>query len=207
LARAVADRGGPHEVSKNKQWAEVAREIKEGGYSQTCTSASKTIKERYFDFIDPYEKYISEAKRECKLGKLDIKVDLAKTVDVCGKCGKLTEGNEDVLHCDGDCEKQYHIDCLNIKKEHLNPDAQWHCPMCLFLTGTDYGFEPGNGFTLRDLQQTADAFRQRYLKNHPVPPGVSMEDHIESEFWRLAHSMDDNTEVFYGADINSTDYG
>ncbi|CAG8691353.1 2342_t:CDS:2, partial [Cetraspora pellucida] len=133
--------------------------------------------------------------------------DLTKPDDVCGKCGKLTEGNEDVLNCDGDCEKPYHIDCLNIKKEHLNPDAQWHCPMCLFLTGTDYGFEPGNGFTLRDLQQTADAFRQRYLKNHPVPPGVSMEDHIESEFWRLAHSMDDNTEVFYGADINSTDYG
>ncbi|CAG8562025.1 1934_t:CDS:2 [Dentiscutata erythropus] len=207
LARAVADRGGPHEVSKNKQWAEVAREIKEGGYSQTCTSASKTIKERYFDFIDPYEKYISEAKRECKLGKLDIKVDLAKPEDVCGKCGKLTEGNEDVLHCDGECEKPYHIDCLNVKKENLNPDAQWHCPMCLFLTGTDYGFEPGEGFTLRDLQQTADSFRQRHLKNHPVPPEVSMEDHIESEFWRLAHSMDDNTEVFYGADINSTDYG
>ncbi|CAG8794962.1 3208_t:CDS:2, partial [Cetraspora pellucida] len=81
LARAVADRGGPHEVSKNKQWAEVAREIKEGGYSQTCTSASKTIKERYFDFIDPYEKYIAEAKRECKLGKLDIKVDLTKPDD------------------------------------------------------------------------------------------------------------------------------
>ncbi|CAG8461246.1 8655_t:CDS:2 [Acaulospora morrowiae] len=210
LAKAVSDRGGPHEVSKNKQWAEVAREIKEGGYSQTCTSASKTIKERYLEFIDPYEKYISEAKQECKKkGRLDLKVDLSQSNDVCAKCGKsiIDVSKDEILSCNGDCEKRFHRECLGIRKDHLNSEAQWNCPMCLFLTGTDYGFEPGDGFTLRDLQKTADSFQQAYLKNHPVPPGVSMEDHIEAEFWRLAHAMDDNTEVYYGADINSTDYG
>ncbi|CAG8441747.1 2762_t:CDS:2 [Diversispora eburnea] len=207
LAKAVSNRGGPIEVSKNKQWAEVAREIKEGGYSQTCTSASKTIKERYYDFIDPYEKYVSEVRKECKRrGKSEEKRD---NTWICGKCGNSTMGivKEDMLHCSGGCDRTFHRECLNIKKNRLNSSIQWHCPMCLFLTGSDFGFEPGNTFTLDEFQEYADNFMQKHLKEHLNPVGVSKEDFIESEFWRIAHSMDDNTEVFYGADINSTDYG
>lgn len=194
-------------MSKNKQWAEVAREIKEGGYSQTCTSASKTIKERYYDFIDPYEKYVSEVRKECK--RRVKSEEKRENTWICAKCGNSTMGTakEDVLHCNGGCDKTFHRECLNIKKIRLNFGVQWHCPMCLFLTGSDFGFEPGKTFNLGEFQEYAENFMQKRLKEHPNPVGVSKEDFIESEFWRIAHSMDDNTEVHYGADINSTEYG
>ncbi|CAH1761773.1 3336_t:CDS:2 [Entrophospora sp. SA101] len=216
LARAVYDRGGPLEViGKNKQWAEVAREIKEGGYSKTCTSASKTVKERYYEFIEPYERYVANSKQEHlkpNRNQFDIDdenelMDKNQVHNTCEECGNTSSEIDGLLHCSGDCNKYYHPECLKIKRTTLHKNSKWYCPTCLLMTGIEFGFEAGEEFTLGEFQKLADKFEEDYLEEYPLPPGISIEDYIESEFWRLAHKVDDDTEVYYGADVNSTDYG
>jgi hypothetical protein len=125
--------------------------------------------------------------------------------DICGECGNIIKN--DPLICEGDCQKAFHAKCLKIKRTQIHPEASWHCPKCLFLYGTKFGFDASDTYTLKAFQQIADDFQQRYLKKRPVPQGITIEDHVESEFWRLAMSADHDTEILYGADNSSIEYG
>ncbi|GES76693.1 lysine-specific demethylase lid-like [Rhizophagus clarus] len=213
LAKVVEEKGGPEEISNKKQWAEVARAIRPDGYSAKCTSLSKTIKEKYQEIVEPYETYIADVKAECREGRsINLQTDPDSDSDhmdideeVCGECENIIRS--DPLICEGDCQKAFHAKCLKIKRSQIHPGASWHCPKCLFLYGTKFGFDPSETYTLKAFQQIADDFRQRYLKKRPVPQGVSVEDHVENEFWRLAMSADHDTEILYGADNSSIDYG
>ncbi|KAG9287256.1 hypothetical protein G9A89_008886 [Geosiphon pyriformis] len=124
----------------------------------------------------------------------------------CGICEERIHPNEKKLLCKADCNKEYHWVCLKFGKE-IAQSTQFTCPSCLLAIGNDYGFGEGSEYTLTEFLQKANSFKQLYLKKHPPKPGVSLEDHMEAEFWRLANSMDENLEVEYGADINSTQYG
>jgi hypothetical protein len=200
-------------ISNKKQWAEVARAIRPDGYSAKCTSLSKTIKEKYQEIIEPYETYIANVKAECREGRsINLHNDpdpdpdhMDVDEDICGECGNIIKS--DLLICDGDCQKTFHARCLKIKPSQIHFEASWHCPKCLFLYGTKFGFDPSDTYTLKAFQQIADDFQQRYLKRRPVPQGTTVEDHIESEFWRLAMSADHDTEILYGADNSSIEYG
>ncbi|CAB4385872.1 unnamed protein product [Rhizophagus irregularis] len=213
LAKVVEEKGGPEEISNKKQWAEVARAIRPDGYSAKCTSLSKTIKEKYQEIVEPYETYIADVKAECREGRsINLQTDSDPDSDnmdideeVCGECGNIIRS--DPLICEGDCQKAFHAKCLKIKRSQIHPEASWHCPKCLFLYGTKFGFDPSETYTLKAFQQIADDFRQRYIKKRPVPQGVNIEDHVENEFWRLAMSADHDTEILYGADNSSIDYG
>ncbi|CAI2161535.1 6629_t:CDS:2 [Funneliformis geosporum] len=213
LAKVVEAKGGPEEISNKKQWAEVARAIRPDGYSAKCTSLSKTIKEKYQEIIEPYEKFIAEVKAECREGRsINLQNDPDHESDrmdvdenICGICDCIIRS--DPLKCEGDCQTAFHLKCLKIKRSQIHPEASWHCPKCLFLFGTKFGFEPSDTYTLKAFQQVADDFRRRYFEKRPIPQGTSVEDHVESEFWRLAMSSDHDTEILYGADNSSNDYG
>lgn len=91
-------------------------------------------------------------------------------------------------------------------------DYDWHCPRCLVGTG-EFGFEEGGIYSLREFQEKAHNFKERYFAPKMLFDPVLnckravTEDEVECEFWRLVESITEMVEVEYGADIHSTTHG
>ncbi|CAG8517584.1 9381_t:CDS:2 [Paraglomus occultum] len=208
LAKAVKIRSGPKEITRKKQWAEVAREINGGDYSRKCTSASKTIKEKYFEIIDPFEQYVHKARKVSKSKAK--KVTYEEQMSLCGDCDQQIQRGERGLLCHGDCERRYHRRCMGID-DQTKISRRWLCPYCLIRMGLEFGFDEGTTYTLRQFKKKADAFLEHYLQSHPLPENegesMDLESHLEHEFWRLAGSLDETVEIEYGADTDSYSYG
>ncbi|KAK4053008.1 hypothetical protein OIV83_001741 [Microbotryomycetes sp. JL201] len=140
--------------------------------------------------------------------------------EVCEIC-TFDHNPEKIVLCDG-CDRGYHLDCLTPKLTEV-PTSQFFCDNCLFFNGADYGFEEGDNHSLHSFRRRADAFKRRWLQDHPMPERamqriekevasaedeieqqVAIEDHFEREFWRLVESPNETVEVEYGADVNAT---
>ncbi|GAA6061785.1 hypothetical protein JCM10212_001391 [Sporobolomyces blumeae] len=146
--------------------------------------------------------------------------------EACEICGSESDPDHIVL-CD-DCDKGFHLSCLSPPLRQV-PNTQFYCDRCLMLNGADYGFEEGQTHSLYSFRRRADAFKRKWLENHPlpldkgkgregVPPSggedvdvwaeqIAIEDHFEREFWRLVESPNETVEVEYGADVNSSKDG
>ncbi|KAM0792393.1 hypothetical protein ACM66B_005073 [Microbotryomycetes sp. NB124-2] len=140
--------------------------------------------------------------------------------EVCEIC-TFDHHPERIVLCDG-CDRGYHLDCLTPKLTEV-PTSQFFCDNCLFFNGADYGFEEGDNHSLHSFRRRADAFKKRWLQDHPMPERamvriekdvataedeieqqVAIEDHFEREFWRLVESPNETVEIEYGADVNAT---
>ena len=135
-----------------------------------------------------------------------------------------------IVLCDG-CDRGFHLSCLSPPLSEV-PDSQFFCDTCLMMNGAEYGFEEGEDHSLYSFRKRADAFKRKWLDDHPLPTlpkksrssmsdqgivmdsqqdlmdeQVAIEDHFEREFWRLVESQHENVEVEYGADVNSTNNG
>ncbi|CAG8587699.1 6134_t:CDS:2, partial [Ambispora gerdemannii] len=215
LAKSVRNRSGPQKVSQLKQWAQVARDIKPSGYSKRCTSASKTLKDCFYDYIHPFEYYTQNAKNSSKTNGSntdDMDIDDNQGTNspvnqnICGECGQEIYREQLAYFCQGDCEKPFHKTCLHLLNE-ITRSGNFYCPDCIVSIGNDFGFGEGSEYSLAEFQKKADNFKANYLQKHPPEGETSIEDHIEAEFWRLAQSIEENVDVEYGADINAMDYG
>lgn len=127
--------------------------------------------------------------------------------------------------CDG-CDRGYHLNCLSPPLEEV-PSSQFYCDACLLMNGADYGFEEGEEHSLHSYRRRADAFKKKWLQDHPIPMNkgkgkqengmqtdeeamadqIRLEDHFEREFWRCVESQTESVEVEYGADVNYTKDG
>ncbi|KAK9446984.1 PLU-1-like protein-domain-containing protein [Limtongia smithiae] len=121
----------------------------------------------------------------------------------CEVCGR-GDSAESMLLCDG-CDAGYHMACLKPSLKTL-PDYDWYCDKCLVGTG-EYGFEDGGIYNLRQFQEKARNFKERYFMQKGIAPGQATERDVEAEFWRLVEDLDSTVEVEYGADIHSTIHG
>ena len=126
-----------------------------------------------------------------------------------------------ILLCD-DCDKGYHLKCLDPPLNEV-PDDDWICDECIVHTGADYGFEEGALHSFTSFGSRATAFRERWLRLHPLGPAarqhlemypadpeltdLAVEDHMEREFWRLVESHNDSIKVEYGADVHTGEAG
>ncbi|GAA6008954.1 hypothetical protein JCM10207_004039 [Rhodosporidiobolus poonsookiae] len=143
--------------------------------------------------------------------------------EVCEICASDFDPDRIVL-CD-ECDKGYHLNCLNPPLKQV-PTSQFYCDVCLYNNGNDYGFEEGQDHSLHSFRRRADAFKRKWLEDHPVPldkgkaredpaapeqdvwtEQLAIEDHFEREFWRLVESPFETVEVEYGADVQSTKDG
>ncbi|PVU93708.1 hypothetical protein BB559_003191 [Furculomyces boomerangus] len=77
----------------------------------------------------------------------------------------------------------------------------------------DYGFEDGEStYSLQEFQKKSNNFKKktfsdflnknRNLSTSQIPP-----EEVETKFWQLVDSLDNDTFVEYGADLSSTIYG
>ncbi|GAA5968292.1 hypothetical protein JCM11641_003799 [Rhodosporidiobolus odoratus] len=149
--------------------------------------------------------------------------------EICEICSEDQNPDRIVL-CD-ECDKGYHLDCLNPPLKAV-PTSQFYCHFCLLNEGADYGFEEGQDHSLHSFRRRADAFKRKWLHDHPLPVDkgkekaddseaepepepeqdpwteqIAIEDHFEREFWRLVESPLETVEVEYGADVQSTKDG
>ncbi|KAL8293089.1 hypothetical protein RQP46_000783 [Phenoliferia psychrophenolica] len=149
--------------------------------------------------------------------------------EVCEICTMDHDPDEIVL-CDG-CDRGFHLTCLSPPLAEV-PESQFFCDTCLMMNGAEYGFEEGEDHSLFSFRKRADAFKRKWLDDHPLPTfrrksrsdgdegdvemneqqdvmdeQIAIEDHFEREFWRLVESQHENVEVEYGADVNSTNNG
>ncbi|RAH85070.1 putative PHD transcription factor [Aspergillus japonicus CBS 114.51] len=137
------------------------------------------------------------------------KTDIRKNGDKCEVCGK-SEDRPSILLCDS-CDHGYHKSCLDPPLT-TTPEYDWHCPKCLVGTG-EFGFEEGGVYSLKQFQEKANTFKQKYFASKmPFDPVLNThrresEDDVEREFWRLVESLTETVEVEYGADIHSTTHG
>ncbi|KAG7900235.1 hypothetical protein KL935_002978 [Ogataea polymorpha] len=128
-----------------------------------------------------------------------------KKSNVCEKCGKLDEPDT-ILICD-DCNRNFHMRCLNPILEEV-PDTDWFCDDCLKGSSAEYGFEEDfeSIYTIREFARECDDLKRRYCNemfDGNMNPSV---DAIESVFWRLVDTQDEEEEDFevrYGADIHN----
>ncbi|WCJ24422.1 Lysine-specific demethylase JMJ18 [Euphorbia peplus] len=77
-----------------------------------------------------------------------------------------------------------------------------------------FGFHSGSDFTLEEFQKYADHFKESYfgtlddvhsgLGDQKVIPSV---DNIEGEYWRIIEQPTDEVEVYYGADLETGEFG
>lgn len=154
--------------------------------------------------------------------------------DICEVC-LMGKNASKILLCD-ECERGFHIYCLDPPLEAIPDVDEWYCPTCLLSTGNDYGFDEGEEHSLHSFQLRANSFKNEwFIKNPPrpeasddvlrtserrgshrtIPNGVCQEigshvvsEHdVEKEFWRLVESQYTSVEVEYGADIHSTTHG
>jgi len=132
-----------------------------------------------------------------------------------------------ILLCD-ECERGFHIYCLNPPLESIPDIDEWYCPSCLLSTGHDYGFDEGEEHTFWSFQERANAFKTDWFVKHPptadnshlkqrrcngeiitekINGNLVTEGDIEEQFWQLVESQYMSVEVEYGADIHSTTHG
>ena len=128
---------------------------------------------------------------------------------VCDSCGNV-DMHRSTVTCDS-CDGTYHRSCLEPPLQ-CEPDQSWHCPKCLVGTG-DFGFEDGGVYSLRQFQEKAKNFKEKYFRTR-LPPDTTTNEYtfpseidVEREFWRLVESITDTVEVEYGADIHTTAHG
>jgi hypothetical protein len=129
-----------------------------------------------------------------------------------------------IVLCD-ECDRGYHLNCMNPPLKQV-PTSQFYCDHCLLNNGADYGFEEGQDHSLFSFRRRADAFKRKWLQDHPLPldkgkgrerddgrsddvwrEQLEIEDHFEREFWRLVESPLETVEVESGADVQSTKDG
>ena len=146
----------------------------------------------------------------------------------CEVC-ELDHDPDRIVLCE-DCDRGYHLECLTPPLKQV-PASQFYCNQCLLLNGADYGFEEGQDHSLYSFRRRADAFKRKWLQDHPLPERkgkgraadgpdgadgdqddvwgeqLAIEDHFEREFWRLVESPQETVEVEYGADVASTKDG
>ncbi|GAA5848654.1 hypothetical protein JCM8547_004585 [Rhodosporidiobolus lusitaniae] len=145
--------------------------------------------------------------------------------EICEICSSDHDPDRIVL-CD-ECDRGYHLNCLTPPLKQV-PTSQFYCDHCLLNNGADYGFEEGQDHSLFSFRRRADAFKRKWLEDHPLPldkgkgralddelqteedvwrEQIAIEDHFEREFWRLVESPLETVEVEYGADVQSTKDG
>jgi len=131
------------------------------------------------------------------------------TGEKCESCGESDDSNT-ILVCDS-CELGYHTACLD-PSTATAAENDWHCPKCLVGTG-EFGFEDGGVYSLKQFQEKANEFKNRYFASKmPFDPVLNThrretEDDVEAEFWKLVVDLHETVEVEYGADIHSTTHG
>ena len=140
-------------------------------------------------------------------GVADIIFSFQRVCDLCG----TADASKMMSECDS-CERFYHHTCLEPPLQS-EADQNWHCPKCLVGTG-DFGFEDGGIYSLRQFQEKANNFKQKYFRTRPSQNSSALEERsrvseadVEREFWRLVESITDTVEVEYGADIHTTTHG
>ncbi|KAI9262682.1 hypothetical protein BY458DRAFT_515088 [Sporodiniella umbellata] len=201
LKKEVAARGGVEQVTQQKKWAEIGREL---GYARkNCTSMSNSLKSAYIKLILPYEVWYTQHKddAEALLKKNDITHLNNDVNDTCEICLK-SQDEANLLLCDG-CNRGYHLYCLTPALNSV-PKTDWFCFQCLTAVGKDYGFEDGPEYTLAEFQEFSNNFKKEWFSKNE---GLVTEDQCESEFWRLANNPHETCEVEYGADLHSTQHG
>ncbi|ORZ25529.1 JmjC domain, hydroxylase-domain-containing protein, partial [Absidia repens] len=208
LKNDVAEKGGFQKVCDEKQWAEIGRSM---GYSrQQCTSMSNALKKAYMQIVMPYEHWLAKhkARRSTPLRKdtNDENSDNEPSQELCEICRE--EGNDDNLVVCDDCDRAYHIFCVEPPLATV-PSHEWYCIDCLTGASGDYGFEDGGEYSLPEFHAFCDKFKKRWFsKEKPVKnPDVVAEEDCEDEFWRLVDNPHETCEVEYGADLHSNHHG
>ncbi|KTW29773.1 hypothetical protein T552_00980 [Pneumocystis carinii B80] len=128
-----------------------------------------------------------------------------KVEEVCEGCHKGLD-HSSMLLCDG-CGVRYHIQCLEYSLTQI-PEREWYCDVC-FLGTSDFGFEDGSTYSLKQFQEKANSFKKKYFskKQFNKKQNCPTEADVEEEFWKLVGNVNVTTEVEYGADIHSTTHG
>ncbi|KAI8149987.1 PLU-1-like protein-domain-containing protein [Fennellomyces sp. T-0311] len=233
LKKEVAQRGGYHNVTQQKKWAEIGRIL---GYTRKqCTSMSNALKSAYNKVILPYEVWLAQHKEDeaanipspaangmrRQPGNLipsafknnssshthvTYTADAASSPSNGGQACEICssgENEEEILLCDG-CDRGYHMYCLTPALNAV-PKSDWYCFKCLTAAGGDYGFEDGEEYTLQAFHKVCDKFKSEWFG--PKGQYPTSEEDCEDEFWRLVENPHETCEVEYGADLHSTQHG
>ncbi|XP_052059486.1 lysine-specific demethylase 5A-like isoform X1 [Mytilus californianus] len=125
---------------------------------------------------------------------------------ICHMCNR-GDGDEYMLLCDG-CDDAFHTYCLIPPLAEV-PKGDWRCPKCVKQVCSKplepYGFDQSKReYTLQSFGEHADQFKSNFFN---MPVHMVPLSQVESEFWRLVSSIEEDVCVQYGADIHAMEMG
>ncbi|KAJ9067079.1 hypothetical protein DSO57_1002994 [Entomophthora muscae] len=188
----VQDRGGEHEVTKDKKWAEIGEAL--GYTSRESKRIAESLKLLSENLITPYETYLGESYPTPSSPQ--------NPVSCCDKCE--TDNDKPLIKCK-DCKRVYHLGCLKPPMKTA-PNSNWSCATCLDSLVQDFGFASGKKYSLCSFKRQADSFKNRRFMELKTLERAEAENLVEKEFWRLVDSPSEAVTVEYGADLHCPDY-
>lgn len=226
LFNAVKRYGGYDKVSKEKQWADVARFVRPAGKISEC--AKHVLSQLYLEHLYEYEEYNSQLVRgtkKCKRGRSceDRKIlgrsesphrkrsrkncgkARAKEVahealdQICEQCKSGLHG-EAMLLCDR-CDKGWHLYCLSPPLESV-PVGNWYCLECVNSDKDSFGFVPAKRCSLETFRRMDDRTRRKWFGQTNAS-----RVQIEKRFWEIVEGKAGEVEVMYGSDLETSVHG
>ncbi|KAF7794096.1 hypothetical protein EIP86_005226, partial [Pleurotus ostreatoroseus] len=132
---------------RSTNWADTMRK------SQTSDTNGTDLKDRRLPSeVRPYDSRFIEQR------------SLRGAQPHCEICQKKDRG-EEMLMCDG-CDCGFHIFRLDPALSTISK-GQWFCYVCLFETGSDFGFDEGKEHSLASFQTQDLEFRKLWVTAHP----------------------------------------
>ncbi|XP_059612506.1 lysine-specific demethylase 5-like isoform X1 [Phlebotomus argentipes] len=201
LYSEVQSENGFEAACRERKWSKIARRM---GYAQG-RSMGAILKSHYEKILYPFELHSTGKSADVKPAPV-VKEEDPLTKYVCLKCNR---GGDDelMLLCD-ECDDAYHTFCLVPPLREV-PQSAWRCPKCVVEVVNQpveaFGFEQAKReYTLLEFSDMADAFKKNYfhMQAHLVPLET-----VETEFWRIVSSIDEDVTVEYGADLHTMDHG
>ncbi|CAF0835944.1 unnamed protein product [Brachionus calyciflorus] len=218
IYKMVEQLGGYENVTKNKRWAYLVKQLNYKD-AYTCT----TVKSHYENLLYPFilfEAGVTLPTNETvknldlppetenqKKKKRKSKLDEEKIEQI--KCLVCSRGDDEafMLLCDG-CDDSYHTFCLYPPLKEI-PKGDWRCPVCvaeICKKPTDeYGFgQSKNEYNLTEFGKMANKFKSEYFRKSldEITP-----EECENEFWKILSNPDEVVEVEYGADLHTLETG
>ncbi|KAI3640860.1 hypothetical protein MIR68_001738 [Amoeboaphelidium protococcarum] len=187
-----------------KLWSKVAKRFSKFSDQQSLQIIGNLLRQHHQIWIAPFVKFLRDRiniENCVNVSGLVPQSEFDQTHCLCYFCDKSTDINDE--EC-ANCEQQFHFRCVPETLRQNVLDDHWYCDRCVCCV-PEYSFQIGQDMSLKDFYDHAQSFALKYSSVNNID--VKSEVEIEREFWKLAHTIANSTQVMYAADLATDQCG
>ncbi|KAI3652370.1 hypothetical protein MP228_002695 [Amoeboaphelidium protococcarum] len=188
----------------SKLWSQVATSFSKFSDQQSLQIIGNLLRQHHQTWIAPFVKFLRDhinIENYANVSGLVPQSELDQTHCQCYICNNITDFNDE--EC-ANCEQQFHFRCVPETLRQKVLDDHWYCDRCVCCV-PEYSFQIGQDMSLKEFYDHAQQFALKYSSVNNID--LKSEVEVEREFWKLAHTMADPTQVMYAADLATDQCG